>query len=41
MATIIKIHRQNKGKAALQREIKKCDKPGCNPEKAIDGMYEL
>lgn len=41
MATIIKLPQQKKGKTALQREIKKHDKPGRNPEKAIDGMYGL
>lgn len=41
MATIIKLPQQKKGKTALQREIKKYDKPGRNPEKAIDGMYGL
>ncbi|MBN8852398.1 MAG: hypothetical protein BGO55_01465 [Sphingobacteriales bacterium 50-39] len=41
MATIIKLPQQKKGKTALQREIKKYDNPGRNPEKAIDGMYGL
>jgi hypothetical protein len=41
MATIIKLPQQKKGKTALQREIRKYDKPGRNPEKAINGMYGL
>lgn len=41
MATIIKLSQQKKGKAAVQKEIKKYDTPGRNPEKAIDGMYGL
>jgi len=41
MATIIKLSQQKKGKTTLQWEIKKYDKPGRNPEKAIDGMYGL
>ena len=41
MATIIKLPQQRIGKMPLQREIKKYDKPGRNPEKAIDGMYGL
>ncbi len=41
MATIIKVPRQRKTKATLQKEIKKYDHPGRNPEKAIDGMYGL
>jgi hypothetical protein len=41
MATIIKLPRQDKHKSAVQKEIKKYDNPGRNPEKAIDGMYGL
>ena len=41
MATIIKLPRQKKSKSALNKEIKKYDNPGRNPEKAIDGMYGL
>ena len=41
MATIIKLSQQKKGEAAVQKEIKKYDTPGRNPEKAIDGMYGL
>jgi len=41
MATIIKLPRQRKRKSALNKEIKKYDTPGRNPEKAIDGMYGL
>jgi hypothetical protein len=41
MATIIKLPQQKKSKSTLQKEIKKYDTPGRNPEKAIDGMYGL
>jgi hypothetical protein len=41
MATIIKLPRQKKTRSALQKELKKYDSPGRNPEKAIDGMYGL
>jgi hypothetical protein len=41
MATIIKLPRQRKRRSALNKEIKKHDSPGRNPEKAIDGMYGL
>ena len=41
MATIIKLPRQKQTRSALQKEIKKYDTPGRNPEKAIDGMYGL
>jgi hypothetical protein len=41
MATIIKLPRQRKTKAALLKEIKKYERPGRNPEKAIDGMFGL
>lgn len=41
MATIVKLPRQKKGRAALQKEIKKYDSPGRNPEKALDGLYGL
>jgi hypothetical protein len=41
MATIIKLPRQKKRRSTLNKEIKKHDTPGRNPERAIDGMYGL
>jgi hypothetical protein len=41
MATIIRLPQQKVSKSALQKEIKKYDTPGRNPEKAIVGMYGL
>jgi len=41
MATIIKLPPQKRTKAALHKELKKYDRPGRTPEKAIDGMYGL